>query len=547
MGGKVVQFDQQPCILVEGNSHAVPAHRLDIVQRVIERPALGPVADAGLEQGADILRRPHEHLGIVGVENHRIARLDPAEAACDPADDGNIHRTGHDGRMGGRRTLLQDDAGQAVRIVIQQFGRAQIPGEHDHPFGVRHAGRGRCVAGGRQMLEQAIAQIVEIGHPRAQIGILDRRHAGTGRLLDLGDRGFRGETLADRLADAMQPAPVLGDQAVGLEDLPALGTAFQPVVSQHDVQRIVHRRQGGLEPLQFEFGIFRHDVDDGRAVAMHDRFAGRRPAVQLQPGQPQRQQRNAVGLAQFVQADQIARPDHLGHDHGHGLERLDLFVRIMAPGAVLDGQDADDAAVAQYRHAHHRMVDFLAGFRPVGETGMGLGVGERNRPGTRGDVADHAFADAQAGLVHRRLVQALGGVEFQHVAGAPQVQRTHLGDHVGRDQGDDPVETLLAGDRPGAGHDIADTPQQPPDIRQPAGRQPRRRAYAVGRSGQFGHGGCAPLSRSVRRLLPRPARVRRRFPRKGRGGRPTLRRGRKPNAGRAAPVRYIPRRSGRSP
>ena len=342
-----------------------------------------------------------------------------------------------------------------------------------------------------------------------------------------------------------QPAPVLGDHAVGFQDLPAFRAAFQPVVGKHDIQRIVHRRQSGVEPLQLQRRVFGHDIDDARPVPMQDRFAGRRTAMELQPGQPQGQQGDAVGLAQFVPADQLAGPDHFGHDHGDGLERLDLFVGIVALRPVLNRQHADDAAVAQHRHAHHRMVDFLAGFRPVGEAGMGLRVGQGDRPGARRNVADHALADAQARLVNGRLVQAFGGVEFQDIAGAPQIERTHFGDHIGRDQRDDPVEPGL--DRNGLrpGHRIADPPQQPPDIRQPAGRQPRRRTHAVGRSGQFGHGGPVPL-------LLRPVPDASAAPEAGwvGWGGPTgsiLRPGRKPYAARAAPVRYIPRRSGHSP
>ena len=108
--------------------------------------------------------------------------------------------------------------------------------------------------------------------------------------------------------------------------------------------------------------------------------------------------------------------------------------------------------------AHQGVIDFLAGFRPEGEKGVVLRVGQVERPGVGGDIADQPLADAQAGLVHRRRLQSLGGEQFQDLAGALHVDRAHLGHHVGGDDDDDLIQAYLGG--AGARHDVAHPRQQ---------------------------------------------------------------------------------------
>ena len=103
--------------------------------------------------------------------------------------------------------------------------------------------------------------------------------------------------------------------------------------------------------------------------------------------------------------DEVAAGDQLRQHHRDGLQRLDLFLVVFAEGAVLHHQHAEHAAAAQDRHAGQRVVDLLAGFRAVREIRMRLGVGQRQRPGAAGDIADDAFADREAGLVDGFLLR----------------------------------------------------------------------------------------------------------------------------------------------
>ena len=85
-------------------------------------------------------------------------------------------------------------------------------------------------------------------------------------------------------------------------------------------------------------------------------------------------------------AGEAARGDHLGQHHGGGLQRLDFLVAILTLGAVLHRQHAEHVAAAQDRHAEERVIDLLAGLRPVGEGRMVLGVGEIERLGLLGAI-----------------------------------------------------------------------------------------------------------------------------------------------------------------
>ena len=185
-----------------------------------------------------------------------------------------------------------------------------------------------------------------------------------------------------------------------------------------------------------------HLLDDDARLVQHgaaDRDAGR----ELHAVDAQRQQAEAVDLLDLVGADDVLRRDDLRQDHGDGLQRLDLFLVVLAAGAVLHDQHAMHAAGAHDRHAGERVIDLLTRLRAVGELRMGLRVVERQRPGMRGDVADQALADPQAGAMHGRGIEALGGEQLEHLAGAQQVDRAHLGHHLVGDQAHDFAQGFL--------------------------------------------------------------------------------------------------------
>ena len=62
------------------------------------------------------------------------------------------------------------------------------------------------------------------------------------------------------------------------------------------------------------------------------------------------------------------------------------------------------------------------------------------------------------GLVNGRGIKALGGEQFQQIIGAQQIERAHLGHHVGGDGAHHHVEPGLRVLR--LRHDFAQTPKQ---------------------------------------------------------------------------------------
>ncbi len=155
---------------------------------------------------------------------------------------------------------------------------------------------------------------------------------------------------------------------------------------------------------------------------------------------------------------EFARRDHLGQQHRRRLQRLDLFLRIGAPRAVLDDQNADRRAVAQHGDAEERLIDLFARFGLVGEGRVVLRVGERERLGARRDQADEALARLHRRQMDGLAIQALGGEKLHGPVGAHDIERADFRHHVRGDQDDDAVEARLRGD--GLRHDLAEPPQQ---------------------------------------------------------------------------------------
>ena len=149
---------------------------------------------------------------------------------------------------------------------------------------------------------------------------------------------------------------------------------------------------------------------------------------------------------------------NLGQQHRRRLQRLDLFFRIAAPRAILHDEHAERIAAAQNRHAEEGLVDFFARLRLVGEGRMVLRVGQSERLGARRDQADEALVRAHRRQMHGFALQALGGEQLQRAVGPRDIERAHLGHHIGGDQDDDSVEPRLRGD--GLRHDLAKPSQQ---------------------------------------------------------------------------------------
>ena len=149
---------------------------------------------------------------------------------------------------------------------------------------------------------------------------------------------------------------------------------------------------------------------------------------------------------------------HFGDDHCRCLKRLDLVLKIGPVRLVLDDKNAERSAGAQNGHPKEGVIGFFACFRQVGKPRVGAGVRQIERPRLGSNQTDKALADAKRCIVNRLPVQAFGRIELKHAIRTQDINRTHLGNDVRRNQDDDLVQSLLRRDR--FRHDFAEPAEQ---------------------------------------------------------------------------------------
>ncbi len=389
------------------------------------------------------------------VDDHGIARLDQAGGVFDFADGRDAERARHDRDVRGRPAFLQDQAAQLLAVVVEQRRRAHRA-RHDNRI-VRHLLAARRVVLAHQHPHQPVGEIVEIVQPVTQIGIGGAQHARARVRLNALDGGFSGEAGRHRLADAVQPALVVAEHAVGFEHVAMFAAVGDVAVLDHAVEIGAQGGDRGVEALEFARQVVGDDVGDDHArLVQHD--MAERDAVR------QRSALDVHGVARrrfgagAGERGQLAGGDHLRQHHRGGLERLFFFLGIGPPRPVLHHQHAERIAGAQDRHAEERVVDLFAGLRAIGEGRVRLGFGQVDRIGFAGDQADQAFLGLQHGLVDGFALEALGGVQLQGSVHAQHVDRANLRHHVGGDQDDHFVEAFLRADP--LRHDLAEPAEQ---------------------------------------------------------------------------------------
>ena len=391
-----------------------------------------------------VRQRPHVQIADRAIDDDGVARIDDAGGVIDIADRRDTQRAGDDRDMGLRTAFLQHQAAQPLAVVVEQRCRAHGTGDQDRVLRQAFARR-RVVAAG-ELAHQSVGEIVEIVQPLAQERIGLPQHAGAGIGLHALDRGLRGEAGHHRFLELVHPAAVIGEHAIGFENVAVFAAFDHIAVLEQFVEIGAQRLDRSLEMLQFlwdvvgdEIGdddarLVQHDVPQCDAIAQGGTFdVDRAPRRRLGAGQRQ--------------SRQLARGDHLGQHHGGGLQRFDFFFRIGAPRPVLHHQHAERVAGTQHRHAEEGVIDFFAGLRPEGEGRMRLRVRKVDGAGLARDQADQALVRAQHRLVDGVALQAFGGVELQRGIDAQHIDGAHLRDHVGGDQHHDLVKAFLRADR----------------------------------------------------------------------------------------------------
>ena len=222
--------------------------------------------------------------------------------------------------------------------------------------------------GGRpaRWLLQAVGEILEIDQALAQIRIGSLHHAA----FVVSSRTFCTAASAVRplrIASAIRadPAAIGGEHAVGFENIAVLADA-EPAMRRRPVRRSLRaspRPHGvGVRARPSTSSATNWRISSLGSCSTAGPIAS--PGLSRMPSSRTGSIAAGLALRYFERVDEFAAGDKLGDDHRDRLQYLDLVLVIMAQRAVLHDQNAQHAAAAQDRHAHQRMIDLFAGFRP---------------------------------------------------------------------------------------------------------------------------------------------------------------------------------------
>ena len=183
-----------------------------------------------------------------------------------PADGGDAKRPRDDGDVAGRSALLQDEAAHALAVVVEELGGTHGAGDDDRV--ARQVLPPRPVRLVHEDAEQPVGEVVEIVQPLAQQRIGLALQAGAGVALHLLDGGLGREPVADRLVHAAHPAAVMGEHAIGLEDVAMLALDADIVARQHVVDEQAQAGDRLVEALGLLLGVLgeKRGDDDARLV-----------------------------------------------------------------------------------------------------------------------------------------------------------------------------------------------------------------------------------------------------------------------------------------
>ena len=144
-------------------------------------------------------------------------------------------------------------------------------------------------------------------------------------------------------------------------------------------------------------------------------------------------------------ADERAQLRHLGEDHRHNLERVDLVRGEFTRLARLHDQNAELFTESLDRNAEKGGIDLLPGLGHVAEPRGGRRIRGVDDPAGAGDAAHEALTEFHTGLVDGFGFQTLGRAQLERVIVAKEIDGAHFGAHRIRRQMGDLVEPRLTG------------------------------------------------------------------------------------------------------
>ena len=205
-----------------------------IAQCAVLRLPPRPQAHALGIGGFDFGRWPKIDRSRGAVDDHGIVGIGDADRIGDLADRRNPESPGDDRNVGVRGALFEHEAAQSLAIIVEQRRRPHAARDQDRVVGQLLARR-RVVAA-HQLPHQAVAEVLEIMQALAQVRIGRAQHPRAGIGLHPLDRSFRSKAGADGFMQAMGPAVIVGEHAIGFEHVAVLAAIGNVATLQQAVE-----------------------------------------------------------------------------------------------------------------------------------------------------------------------------------------------------------------------------------------------------------------------------------------------------------------------
>jgi hypothetical protein len=300
----------------------------------------------------------------------------------------------------------------------------------------------------RQQPQKPVRQVVEVMQPVAQIGVRHRLHPRARRGLFLFHRRLGRQPARDVLLHPAHPAAGAGEHPVGLQHLALLGIA-RGDARQHLVHVDPQPFHRLLQALQLHLRVVGHGPRDHHARLVQPDMAHCRAF--LRAAAAKHLLRRVACPQGRALAGEGAKLRHLGHDHRHDFQRVDLVAgnsRSSFDCTTSTPSRSPSRMIGTPRKDEYRLLPRLW---HVAKAALSGRIGGVHGAGRARDPAHQALADAHACHMDGLGRKTLGGAQFQRVGIAQQVDRAHFRAHRIGDQMRDAVQPLLPLDR--FGHD----------------------------------------------------------------------------------------------
>ena len=222
----------------------------------------------------------------------------------------------------------------------------------------------RRVVLAEQLVHQSIGELVEVVQSIAQVGIGGAQHARARIRLYALDRRFCRQSGRHRLFQAVHPAAIVSEHAIGFENVAMLAAIGDFAALEQHVEIRSQGLDRGFQSLELLRHIVGNEVRDHHArlvqhhVSQGDAFAKRRPGEMEGAADGGLEPRLGDGR-------KLARRDHLGEHHRGRLQRFLFLLGVSAACPILHHQHAERVAGAQHRHAEEGTVNLFPGLGPV--------------------------------------------------------------------------------------------------------------------------------------------------------------------------------------